>query len=93
MAQFMVAAKEYAKFAPVIAAVYQENSIKLWDGVWLVSDDTATAQQVAIKLNGTAEGNLGTVIITSINGYYGYAPKNVWEWLAVKGTPRHGTST
>lgn len=92
MAQFVVTGRDEERLAPAIAEAYPDDHIKVWDGLWLVSDDGATAQQVCQKL-GATEGQRGSVIVTSINGYYGYAPKNVWEWLAVKGTPKHGSST
>jgi len=92
MAQFVVTGRDDTKLGPAIQATYPNDHIKVWEGLWLVSDEAATAQEVCKKLNAT-EGALGTVIVTSINGYYGYAPKNVWEWLAVKGTPKHAGST
>jgi hypothetical protein len=92
MAQFVVAAKDEALVAPAISEHYPNDNLKLWTGVWLVSDDSSTAQQVAVKL-GSVEGALGILIVVSIAGYWGHAQKNVWEWLAVKGTPKHGSST
>lgn len=85
MAQFVVAAQDEAKIAPAIQAIYPSDHIKVWDGLWLVSDESATAEQVSDKL-GIRNGARGLAIVASINGYYGYASKNVWEWLAVKGT-------
>lgn len=92
MAQFVVAAVNDASVGSAIQAAYPNNHIKVWDGLWLVSDEVATAQEVSSKL-GATDGRHGRVVITSINGYYGWAPKDIWEWLAVKGTPRHGSST
>jgi hypothetical protein len=92
MAQFAVICKEDEKASLAITGAYPSDSIKAWPGLWFVSDEAATAQQVSTKL-GTANGGMGTVIVLSISGYHGFAPKNIWEWLAVKGTPKHGTST
>lgn len=87
MAQFVVAAKEEARLAPVVASVYPNDNLKVWTGIWLVSDEGVTAQDVCRKL-GANEGQYGSVIVTLIGGYYGYAGKNIWEWLTVKGTPK-----
>jgi hypothetical protein len=87
MAQFVVAGRDEEKLAPAIEQAYPNDSIKVWTGLWLVSDESSTAQEVCTKLD-TASGRRGSVIVTSINGYYGFASKNIWEWLAVKGTPK-----
>lgn len=88
MAQFVVTGREGTKVAAALAVHYPNDHIKVWDGLFLVSDDNATAQQVCQKITGTNGGELGTLLVTSINGYYGYAGKNIWEWLSVKGTSK-----
>ncbi len=89
MAQFVVAGDNDSRLGAAVAHTYPEDHIKVWTGLYLVSAE-ATAQQVSERL-GVTNGQIGRAVVTSINGYFGYAPKNVWEWLAVKGTPRHGS--
>ena len=92
MAQFVVAMPDESRLQAAIQQVYPNDHLKLWGGLWLVSDEYATAQQVCVKL-GAHDGTKGTILVTSVNGYWGHASKNIWEWLAVKGTPKHGGST
>ena len=92
MAQFVVVARDDSKIGPVLAEIYPNDHMQVWAGVWLVSDDAVTAQQVADKLK-ISDGVSGSAIVVSMNGYWGFAPKNVWEWLTVKGAPKHGSST
>jgi hypothetical protein len=79
----------------VIAAIekaYGQESFKYpkAKNVWFVADSGVTAQEVYRKLMAAlGEGILEkdvTVVICSIAGYYGLASKNLWEWLAAKGS-------
>ena len=88
MAQFLVVGEDEddGKLGHAVAQGYPDNYIKAWTGAYLVSDESAVAQQVSAKL-GVVGGGIGRVLIVTIGGYAGWAPKTVWEWLAVKGTP------
>ncbi|MNT98418.1 hypothetical protein D3C72_2409930 [compost metagenome] len=54
---------------------------------WLLAG-YGTAQEVCGQLGlpiKPGEAPAGTsVIVTAVNGYYGYASSNIWEWIAAK---------
>lgn len=84
MPLFVVVGEDEAKIAPALSRVYPEDHIKVWTGFWFVSDN-ATAQKIGEKI-GSADGTLGRIFIATFGGaYHGWGPKNVWEWIAVKG--------
>ncbi|MGI8784917.1 MAG: hypothetical protein ACR2L2_14850 [Acidobacteriota bacterium] len=80
---FAISAKEDEKLAPTIQSVYPETHRQVWPGLYLVFDE-ATTQQVGDRL-GVADGSKGLVFISMVEYYWGYGPKDVWEWLKLKG--------
>lgn len=53
--------------------------------VWLVADTGITSQGVCTKL-GIASGGIDTALVVKVDSYWGFASKNIWEWLSVKGS-------
>jgi len=85
MPVFAVAVKEPEKLTPVLQEIYPNAFIEVWPGLYFVADE-ATSKQVSEKL-GVINGGRGSVFVSLISGYYGFGPKEAWEWLAVKTTP------
>ncbi len=80
----IVSATEPAKLAEAIRTKFQDNFIELpRESGWLVAAHGSTAQQVSDTL-GISEAQVGSAMVFTIAGYWGRAPKNLWEWLAVK---------
>lgn len=50
------------------------------DGQWFVAGD-GTAKQICDKL-GASSGDLDSIVVVSISGYFGYAQSDLWEWMA-----------
>jgi hypothetical protein len=60
------------------------------DGRLFFVSSSGTAKDVSDAL-GITEGNLGSVIVVGVTGYFGRAPVNTWEWISAKiiaGVPR-----
>jgi hypothetical protein len=51
-------------------------------GFLLSADGTSKSIGEALGLQGNASG-LGRVLVTSASGYWGYAPKDMWEWFTL----------
>jgi len=66
-----------------VGEAYAGNCLPIRDGVWLVRD-TATSEDVARKLRMNDDPNASHGLVFAARGYFGYAPVNVWEWMAVK---------
>ncbi len=62
---------------------FTEHYCDFEDGQWFVAEkNPSTAMEVYEKLEGTNGVDIGSVVILSVNGYYGYASANLWEWMA-----------
>jgi len=72
-----------------IRSVYSEEHFKYAQNVWLVVDNGVTARDVYRKLIASlpqGEEKDVTVLLCSVAGYFGRARKDLWEWLAAKGS-------
>jgi len=67
-------------FEAVIPERFGVNCYKLPRGEWLVVFD-GTSKQLSESLE-IAQGREGVVL--SFSGYFGYASKDIWEWIAAK---------
>ena len=86
MPVFAVATRDDEKAAGAIEAAYPDSHKKVWPGLWFVADE-ATTQQVGEKL-GIGDGSKGNVFICSLStNYWGFGPKDAWEWLTLKRSP------
>lgn len=87
MAAFVVISLSAAQYEPLnaaVAAAYENNSLRMAPYAWLVADTGVTTQEVCKKL--TIEiGKINSAIVIKIESYFGLAPRNIWEWLNVKG--------
>jgi len=72
-------------FAQAVASAFPQNHLQISSTVWLVAG-TGTAQEISNAIGITPEFNpaLGTGLVTTISGYYGRAPNNIWEWIQAK---------
>jgi len=63
----------------------EENTLIIDDHLRIVlSDKDITAEDVFKKLNESKE-EYGKFVIFSINSYFGYHTKSIWDWLKAKG--------
>ena len=71
---------------PALEAAIQEkfpaDFMTVGAGQWLVAGD-GIAKEVSDKL-GITTGAVGTGIVVSVSGYFGFANNAIWEWLALK---------
>ncbi len=71
-----------------IRRAYPDDHFRYNDREWFVADEGVTAQDVHRKVafNPTTDTtSTSTAVVCAIGGYYGRAPKNLWEWIAAKG--------
>ena len=62
---------------------FSKHYFDFGDGQWFVAaDNPTTAREIYEKLEGTNGVDIGSVVILSVNGYYGYASANLWEWMS-----------
>ena len=56
------------------------------DGQWFLAGSGTTAQiYKTLSGNGSdEEHDIGTVVVLSIGGYYGWAGQDLWEWMAAQ---------
>ena len=78
----VLAPEEDPRLATAISSHFKDNFLKLGPGLWFVAGD-GTSVDVS-NILGISTGDTGSVIVVSINSYYGRASTNTWEWLKVK---------
>jgi hypothetical protein len=84
MSAFLVAGQPHTtSLTAKVAEVYPTANLQFAENVWLVADSAVTAQEVSEKLN-IKPGGISGAIVVRIENYYGFASKNIWEWLTVK---------
>lgn len=83
---FSISTGQEEKIAETIKTVYKDAYNHPWEGLWFVFDQ-ATSQEVGEKL-GISDGSKGQVFVSLLSGYWGWGPKDSWEWLAVKRGPK-----
>ena len=59
---------------------FPHDHLKLRDGEWLVAVPLMTSRDVCDRL-GISEGQNGNAIVVAMDGYWGRAPNDVWEWV------------
>ena len=67
-----------------IKAEFKDHHFDFEDGQWFIAANGATtAEEIYDKLEESKKsGDIGSVVVLSISGYYGYASANLWDWLA-----------
>ena len=77
---------ENSALTDAIKREFKDNWFDFEDGQQFVAaNDPSTAREVYEKLDGKNDVDIGSVVILSISGYYGYASANLWEWMASRG--------
>lgn len=82
----VIATDQVDAAASAVALNFPQDNFKVAPNVWMVAG-TGTAQDISARLGMPVTQGVGSnfsAIITLVNGYYGYAPTNIWEWLAAK---------
>ena len=72
--------------AEVEAAIrlhFPDDHLALRDGQWLVAARLMTSRDVCDRL-GISEGENGNGIVVAMDGYWGRAPNNIWEWMGAR---------
>jgi hypothetical protein len=68
------------------AAVEKEfpgTHLKLASNTWLVTAKGLTTREVSEKI-GVKPGGISGVVVAKIDSYFGFASRDIWEWLKVK---------
>ena len=65
-----------------IQEAYPNDHYVLNDRTWLVSGDYISSQ-VSNNLR-ISDGDMGQSAVFTIDGYYGWHEKQMWEWLSLK---------
>ena len=73
-----------AKLALNITEKYGNNSLAIANNAWFIRDDVTT-KDVCDKIGvGRGTENVGQVVVTKVESYFGFAPAHIWEWLTAK---------
>jgi hypothetical protein len=65
-----------------VAQKFPGDSFRLPKGEHLVVFD-GTSKELSDRL-GISDGQVGSALVVGINGYFGWASKDIWEWLQIK---------
>lgn len=76
------------RLAAVIEETFPQDHLKVSDDVWLVAGE-GTPKEVSDKL-GVSNGTNGSAIVVEVGAYFGFASRNIWNWIKVKGTQTGG---
>ena len=68
------------ELSKAIKKIFPDNYFDFEDGQWFVAAN-GTAREVYDKLD-EGDVDIGSIVVLSVNGYYGYASTNLWEWMA-----------
>lgn len=83
MGVFLVVPTEAAEaIGKTVRENFPSESYSLPRGEWLIAFG-GTTRELSDKL-GISEGQSGSAIIVSVMNYWGYASKDIWEWISVK---------
>lgn len=73
-------------FHAVVEEKFAGQHLKVTGTAWLLAGN-GTTQEIAKRLGMRFEGQPGnniSAVITGVNGYYGWAANNIWEWISTK---------
>ncbi len=72
------------KLGSRITEVYGSFSRSVSDGEWLiVTPSAATSKEISDAL-GITDGTNGPAIVVRVEGYFGRAASEIWEWIGAK---------
>ena len=83
MATFVVIPAEKSQQLEIEIKRFENKAYRLPNGEFLIAFE-GTSRQLSDML-GITDGRSGTGIIFNISNYWGFAGKDVWEWLSVNG--------
>jgi hypothetical protein len=89
MALFVIVALKGSGAAvdEAVKVAYPTESYQAESGTWIVNADSVIAKQVSDKLGITdkpvSPASMQALVV-SINGYYGRAQADLWEWISAK---------
>lgn len=79
---------ENPQLAEAVRATYPDAHVEVGPQSWVVGDRGRTSQEVCAKLGIKTSTSPGTgtedAFVVRFDSYYGFAPRNIWEWLSVK---------
>ena len=78
----IIPTSENSNLPEQIKRVFASNHYELPHGEWLVAFGGTTRE--ASDLLGISDGQYGSAVIFLVMNYWGFADKNIWEWIAVK---------
>ena len=61
----------------------------LGNNEWLVASRAVTSKEISDAL-GISDGRNGYGIVIAMNGYWGWATNDIWEWIAAKKAEPNG---
>lgn len=67
----------------VLTKNYKNNFFRLTEDSWLVAVK-GTAKEVSETIGFGDSGGPGSAVVFELGSYFGYAQKNVWEWISTK---------
>ncbi len=68
------------EIAKAIRQEFRDAHYDFKDGQWFVAGE-GTAKQICDRL-GASGGDLDSIVVVSVSGYFGYAQTDLWEWMA-----------
>lgn len=74
-----------AELAASVRQNFASNYFELEPGKWFITADGLTAKDVSYRLGMGEPSNLPGVVVT-VEGYFGRARSDLWEWLKAKAT-------
>lgn len=79
---FLLVTKDEAAFKPLVEQLDEDKRLSVAQGVWLIQLQGSQSPRKAWNdLVGSTE-QAPNGILVQIADYYGYAPKQVWDWIA-----------
>jgi hypothetical protein len=71
------------RVSAALRAKFPDDHKLLGNNEWLISSAAATSREVCDSL-GISDGSNGSGIIVAMNGYWGRATNDIWEWITAK---------
>jgi hypothetical protein len=67
----------------MVLDAFKDAHFQISANIWLVAARGMTSREVSERLN-VKPGGIGGVVVVKIDGYFGLASREIWEWLNVK---------
>lgn len=69
-----------------VERVFPASHYEFGPGQFVVATNEFTAQGVTLAL-GAGDGEMGSIVVFGITGYWGFHTKGLWDWISARGTP------